>query len=182
MLATAKRGVTHPPCVGTPHWLPFSLPTFSFSEKSGSGEGVTTPIGQRGGAAAVMGQASTRPAFGLGGEVPGAALGWLGTENLPESGKENKAYKSTPAWSPCKASPLTCPHQKLTPSFSSLLIHLRVFQFRCPYTRPQLPRRSTRPLPLTVLPADHHPPGTPYTLYHQPKLYIFISKIYKNPN
>ena len=40
MLATSKRGVTPPSCVKTPHWLPFSLTTFSFLKKFGSLEKV----------------------------------------------------------------------------------------------------------------------------------------------
>ena len=40
MLATSKRSVTHPSCTETPHWLPFSLTTFSFSKKFGSLEKV----------------------------------------------------------------------------------------------------------------------------------------------
>ena len=36
MLATSKRGVTHPLCTEIPHWLPFSLTTFSFLKKFGS--------------------------------------------------------------------------------------------------------------------------------------------------
>ena len=40
MLATSKRGVTPPSYARTPHWLPFSLTTFSFLKKFGSLEKV----------------------------------------------------------------------------------------------------------------------------------------------
>ena len=40
MLATSKRGITPPSCARTPHWLPFSLTTFSFLKKFGSLEKV----------------------------------------------------------------------------------------------------------------------------------------------
>ena len=40
ILATSKRGVIPPSCTRTPHWLPFSLTTFSFSKKFGSLEKV----------------------------------------------------------------------------------------------------------------------------------------------
>ena len=35
MLATSKRGITPPSCARTPHWLLFSLTTFSFLKKFG---------------------------------------------------------------------------------------------------------------------------------------------------
>ena len=35
MLATSKRGAIPPSCTRTPHWLLFSLTTFSFSKKFG---------------------------------------------------------------------------------------------------------------------------------------------------
>ena len=40
ILATSKRGVTPPSCARTPHWLPFSLTTFTFLKKFGSLEKV----------------------------------------------------------------------------------------------------------------------------------------------
>ena len=71
MLATSKWGVTPPSCTRTPHWLPFSLTTFSFLKKFGSNMPYFTPI--------VDTAAADREAWGL---VTPSLIRWPSPANL----------------------------------------------------------------------------------------------------